>query len=272
VAGVFAPKGRASPTDSGWHVTGRWAFATGCELASWIYVQCLVTDKRRVVLSANNEPLTRLAVFRADEVEILDTWDVVGLRGTGSHDVRLEGRTCPGAWTCALADHDGTGIGLHSVPLMDHAGLLVASVAVGIAAGALGDIAQAAATGRRPVFSPTPMADDPVFQDRLGEAHMGMRAARALLYAQARLVESAMAGCPLSVVDRASLRATCHHVTTLAAGAVDAAYTLGRSASIANTSSLQRRLRDIHTVTQHAWSGSGFSRQLGATLIGGAAA
>ena len=97
-----------------------------------------------------------------------------------------------------------------SVPLMDQAGLLLAAVAVGIATGALNDVAYVAVSGKRPAFSPRRLADDPVFQDRLGEAHMRLRAARALLYSQAKLVEYAMAGAVLPTVDRASLCATCH--------------------------------------------------------------
>jgi indole-3-acetate monooxygenase len=138
---------------------------------------------------------------------------------------------------------------------------------VGIATGALDDIARVAEEGKRPTFSPRRLADDPVFQDRLGEAHMRLRAARALLYAQAGLVESLMAGVALATPERASLRATCHHVTALAVEAVDTAYTLGRASSIPRSSPLQRRLRDIHTVTQHAWNSRDSSQHLGVSLL-----
>lgn len=266
-AGVFAPKGRASQTATGWQVSGRWPFATGCQFASWMYVQCLVIENRRVLLTPEKIPLTRLAVFPASVVEILDTWDAVGLRGTGSHDAQIQNRICAEDWTCSLAEVDGTGEGMQSVPLMEHAGLMLAAVAVGIATGALADIARVAEEGKRPAFSPRRLADDPIFQDRLGEAHMRLRAARALLYSQAKLVESVIAGVALATADRASLRATCHHVTALAVEAVDAAYTLGRSSSIPHSSPLQRRLRDIHTVTQHAWNSRDSSQHLGVSLL-----
>jgi alkylation response protein AidB-like acyl-CoA dehydrogenase len=268
VAGVFAPKGRASRIGGAWHVTGCWPFATGCQFALWMYMQCVVIQKRRVLITAENIPVTRLAVFRAEHVEILDTWDALGLRGTGSHDVQVKNRICAEAWTCSLAEADGAGEGIQSVPLMDHAGLLVAAVAVGIATGAVDDVKHVAASGKRPAFNPRRLADDPVFQDRLGEAHMRLRAARALLYSQAKLVECAMAGAVLSAVDRASLRATCRHVTALAVDAADAAYTLAGSSSVLDASPLQRRLRDIHTATQHAWNSWYFSQNLGVSLLG----
>ena len=267
-AGVFAPKGHAGREETGWHTTGRWPFATGCQFASWIYLQCVVVENRKVLLGTNNVPITRLAVFRADDVEILDTWDSMGLRGTGSHDVQVKSRICPEEWTCSLMEVDGVGEGIHSVPLMDHAGLFVAAVAVGIAAGAVADVAKLAASGKRPAFGRCRLADDPVFHDRLGEAHMRRLAARALLFSQAKLVESMMAGADLPVVDRASLRTTCHYVTALAAEATDMAYALAGSSSVLHSSPLQRRLRDIRTAMQHAWNGRDFSQNLGVSLLG----
>jgi alkylation response protein AidB-like acyl-CoA dehydrogenase len=265
--GVFAPKGRARRSAQGWRVSGRWPFASGLHLARWVYLQCLVVEGRRIVLDADGLPATRLVVLPADQVQGHDNWDALGLRGTGSHDVSVAGHVCAQEYTCALAEHDGRGEGLHALSLRDHAGLLIAAVAVGLAAGAIDDLAGQAAAGQRPTFAAQRLADDAVFLDRLGAASMNQRAARALLYSQAARVEAAAGGCALSAVESASLRATCHHVTLLAREALDAAYTLGRSASIWATSPLQRRLRDLHTATQHAWNSADFTRQLGAALL-----
>lgn len=268
--GVFAPKGRVKRTPSGWRVSGRWPFASGCQLARWVYLQCLVMEGRRVVLEPDGLPATRLVVLPAAALQIHDTWDALGLRGTGSHDISVDAYVCPEAMSCALAEVDGRGPGLHAVSLRDHAGLLIAAVAVGLAGGAVEDVARQAAAGQRPTFSASKLSEDPLFLDSLGTASMQQRAARALLYAQAALVEAAAAGGRLDDVERASLRATCHHVTRLATGALDAAFTLGRSASIWTTAPLQRRLRDIHTATQHAWNSADFTRQVGASLLAAA--
>jgi alkylation response protein AidB-like acyl-CoA dehydrogenase len=267
IAGAFAPRGRATPNAGGWQVSGQWPFATGCQSAAWVYVQCFVFEKRRVPLTVDQMPETRLAVFRADEVEVLDTWDAVGLRGTGSHDIRVNSRSCPDERTCSLAEADARGDGIQSVPLLQHAGLLVAAVTVGIATGAVQDVVNVAKQGKRPTFSARRLSEDPVFHDRLGQAYMRTRAARALLYSQAVVVESAMNGVVLPDIDRVGLRATCHHVTALAVDAVDTVYTLARSAAIPHSSPLQRRLRDIHTATQHAWNSSDASQALGARLL-----
>ena len=79
VAGVFNPTGTAVPVAGGYQVNGRWSFASGCEHADWLYGNCIDTS--------SGEPQLRIAVFRPDEVEIEDTWSVVGLCGTGSHHI-----------------------------------------------------------------------------------------------------------------------------------------------------------------------------------------
>ena len=76
-----------------------------------------------------------------------------------------------------------------------------------------------------------------------------------------------MNGVALPDIDGVGLRATCHHVTALAVEAVDTVYTLARSAAIPHSSPLQRRLRDIHTATQHAWNSTDASQALGAQLL-----
>jgi len=270
-AGAFAPKGRASRSGAGWRVTGRWPFVTGCQFVDWLYVQCFEVENRRIALTAERLPTTRLAVFRAEDVEILDTWNALGLRGTGSHDVQVRNRICADDWTCSLAAHDRKRDGVQAIPLVDHAGIFIAAVAVGIASGAVDDVIGVGASGKRPAFGRSRLADDAVFQCRLGEAHMQLQAARALLYTQAELVERAIEGAVLSPVDRSSLRATCNQVMGLAVNATDTAHALARSSSVWESSPLQRRLRDIHTATQHAWNSWDFLQNLGRDLLSDAA-
>ncbi len=68
---MFNPTGTAVPVAGGYQVNGRWSFASGCEHADWIYGNCVDTS--------SGEPQLRIVVFRPDEVEIEDTWSVVGL-------------------------------------------------------------------------------------------------------------------------------------------------------------------------------------------------
>ncbi len=89
IGGGFAPRGQADLGDGEYIVNGRWAFASGCQHSRWLIGNCVVTEKgqpRPGLLPGSNE--IRAMLFRADQARILDTWNVSGMRGTGSHDNR----------------------------------------------------------------------------------------------------------------------------------------------------------------------------------------
>jgi len=129
--------------------------------------------------------------------------------------------------------------------------LLISSVSLGIARGALDDIVRLAAE-KVPMLSQAPLAADPVFHVDLATADTELRAARALLYELADEVwASALAGDELSMDLRARVRAAGVWCTARAAAVVDTAYRSGGGSSLYAESPLQRRLRDIHALTQH---------------------
>lgn len=268
-AGAFAPKGRAQREASGWRVSGQWPFVTGCDQASWIYLHCVVVRSRKVQMTAGGMPETRMVVLPPDEVERLDTWHGLGLRGTASQDVRVVRAFCPEDRSCAMGASPSIDSTMFRIPLMDHAGLFIASVAVGIARGALGEVAALARNGKRPTFSRHRLAEWPVFQEGLGGSHMTLRAAQSLLYEQAEMVWQASASrTALSTLERAALRATALQVTELSVRVVDWAHRSGGGSTVYDASPLQRRLRDIHTATQHAWNGRDHTVVLGSLLAG----
>ena len=136
-------------------------------------------------------------------------------------------------------------------PELSLATLSIGAVAVGIAHGALGEVTDLA-TGKVPMFSGGTLASNPLFQHQLGEADARLRAARTLLYADAETAwATAVAGTPFTPDHRARIRATATWVTSTAASVVDMAYTAGGGTSLYSSSPLQRRLRDIHALTQH---------------------
>src|SRR5262249_25375590 len=116
-AGAFAPKGRAIRQGDGWRVSGQWPFVTGCESARWFYVHCIVVDKRKLQLRPDGLPLTRLMLMPAAEVKILDTWRALGLRATGSHDIRIANATCPDRHSCEFGtDRPPSSVTVANIP------------------------------------------------------------------------------------------------------------------------------------------------------------
>ncbi len=269
-AGALAPKGKATPEDGDWRVSGQWPFASGCQEASYIYLQCIEQKDGRPVFGSDGIPVMRLVVFDAADVEILDTWEVSGLRGTGSHDVRVDNLLCPGDRSALLLGGTPSQRSplLHA-PVLDQLGLFIAAIATGIAEGAVGEVADLARSGKRPAFSPRGLGQSPLFQYSLGEAHMKSSAAAALLLSEAETTWSqALADAPFTLHDRARMRATAAQATALAVEAVDTAYTIGGGSAIYETSPLQRRLRDVHAATQHVAARRDSFAILGAVLAG----
>jgi indole-3-acetate monooxygenase len=242
-AGAFNPKGVATPVDGGFRVSGRWSFASGCQHADWFIAHCLVDDGR--------VPPLRMMVLPAADVEILDTWSVMGLCGTGSHDFTIEDVFVPDERTYSIFDDGGIEGPLGRIPELSFSSLQIANVALGIAEGALSEVTTLA-TGKVPLFADSTLAANPLFRHQLGAADAHLRAARALLDTEAAETwATALSGGEFDPELRARIREAATWVTTASAEVVDAAYTAGGGTALYSTSPLQRRLRDAHAVTQH---------------------
>jgi len=243
LGGAFNPKGVATPVDGGYRVSGRWSFASGCQHCHWFVAHCMVDDGRM--------PPVRMMVLPPSDVEIADTWYVSGLCGTGSHDFVVDDDFVPDERSFTLWDEPALDGPLWRIPELSLSSLMMANVAVGITEGALGEITTLA-SGKVPMLADSTLGANALFQHDLAEADARLRAARALLDADAATAwRIADAGRELSPEDRARTRSTAVWVARTAACVVDAAYHAGGGTSLYVSSPLQRRLRDVHAVTQH---------------------
>ena len=181
-------------------------------------------------------------------MQVEDTWTAAGLCGTGSHHFRVAGRVVPADHTYRLfADPPCVDVPIVRIPVPTLICLLIAAVAVGIAQGALDDLGELAAH-KVPLLDHEPLAVDPAFQIELATADTDVRACRALLAATADDVWASEA---LTMPQRARARATAVWVTSRAAAVVTAAHHAAGSTAVYAASPLHRRLRDVHTLTQH---------------------
>lgn len=242
-AGAFNPGGRAVPDVGGFRVAGQWAFASGCEHAQWFLAHCLVEDGRM--------PPLRMAVLPATDVEIVDTWSVMGMGGTGSHDFTVADTFVPEEYTFAVFEQAELDATVMRIPELSLSTMGFAAVAVGIAGGALGEITELA--GRKvPMFAGSTLAGNPLFRYQLGEASAALRAARTLLYHDAgEAWAMALDRAPFDDAVRARFRSDMLWIANTAAAIVDVAYRAGGGSALYLRSPQQRRLRDIHTLTQH---------------------
>ena len=243
IAGTFNPMGAATPVDGGFRASGRWSFASGCRHAHWFLAHCFVDDGRM--------PPLRMMVLPAADVEVLDTWSTMGMRGTGSHDFTVDGVFVGSDWSFSIFEPSELDFTLLRIPELCLSTMAFGAVAVGIATGALDEVI-ALAAGKVPMFADATLAANPLFRNQLGRASAALRAARAALVDAAEEAwRMALAGAEFDDLTRARLRSTTTWVVETAAEVVDTAYRAGGGTALYSSSPLQRRLRDIHTLTQH---------------------
>jgi alkylation response protein AidB-like acyl-CoA dehydrogenase len=253
-AGVVAPRGVAIPRDGGYEVSGRWPFTSGVQHSDWVLGGCVVHGPDGPELLEGGAPDLRLMLMARADIEVIDTWSVSGLRGTGSHDMVVESLRVPVERSAAIMSERPVQDGrLYAFPLFGLLAIGIAAVTLGTARGAIDDLIELAA-GKTPFGSARSLAQRATVQSSVARAEAALRAARELMLTEARRAFAAAAEAEdraISVERRLGLRLAATNATRSAADVVDAMYDLGGGSSIYDSSPLQRRFRDVHTATQH---------------------
>jgi alkylation response protein AidB-like acyl-CoA dehydrogenase len=272
-AGVVFPYGTALVRDGGYRVHGRWAYASGCQHSTWIFCCCYVFDGEHRRLTVGGEPEVRLLFLPTAQVTIVDTWDVSGLAGTGSHDVVIEQVFVPEAYTCLFGPGMTRQCGHYQSPLYRYVlyasfALPIGAVALGIAQGAV-DACLELAQSKKSGAGADLLRDRPLFQVRLAEAVALVRSARAWLHATVQQTwEALLASGEVSFAERADLLLAAANATRSAAAAVDLVYTAAGATANYRNSPFQRALRDIHAATQHMGTAPQQFESAGRMLVG----
>lgn len=267
--GAVAPQGKAVPVAGGYRVTGRWQWGSGTQNCQWICGGALVMDGDKPRLLESGDPELHLMIFAADQVEILDTWNPSGLRGTGSHDFQVHDAFVPeGRETILGVTPPRISTPLYRFPFFGLMAVSVCAVALGIARRALDEFVTLAAK-KVPAWTQRPLAQRPVIQAHVAEAEAALRSARAFIFEAIDAAwESAAAGKNLSSDLRRDLRLAAAHAVRQSAKAVDLMYEAGGGSVIHATSPLQRCFRDVHVVTQHVLVNASLYEQTGKLYLG----
>jgi indole-3-acetate monooxygenase len=269
VGGVFAPRGRAVADGDSYLVSGRWPFSSGVDHCTWVTGGCIVSENGSPRLLESGRPDVELALFRREEVEVIDTWHVSGLRATGSHDIAVAELPVPRSHATSVITGRPREEGpLYAFPPFGLLALTIAGTALGIARAAIDDLLELAGA-KTPTGSARTLAERPVTQTRIAQAEATLLSARTFLYdAIAAAWVAAAGGAGVSIAQRATLRLAATHATAASASAVDTAYDLGGGTSIYETSPLQRRFRDVHAATQHMLIGPSTWELTGRLMLG----
>ncbi|TMQ23605.1 MAG: hypothetical protein E6K82_10610 [Candidatus Rokuibacteriota bacterium] len=254
VANTPAATATAVVVPGGYRVTGRQGFSTGCRHASWIAAHAQIVENGTTRLD-HGQPETRYFFVPVAEAEILDTWKVRGMRGTGTHHFAVRDVFVPAARTVLSA----TAPLLHDGPLYRIPRTLVfasgdAAVALGMARTCLSTFYELAGA-KTPRAMQALLRDQSMIQVAVGHAEAHLRTGRAFLLETVRDVWSAVtANGALTLDQRATLRLATTHGIRLAAQVIDAVYNAAGATAAYESSLIQRHFQDIHVITQHLQS------------------
>lgn len=266
--GAFRPSGTAVLVDGGYRVTGRWALGSGCHHCSWLVGGCQIFDGGAPLKTPEGMPKTRIMFFPAASAEIIDTWDSIGLRGTGSHDYAVKDVFVPHNYSVSFRDPPARAEPLYSLPSIGLFATVIASVSLGIARHSV-DILTALAGTDMTTRARGALRQNALVQADLGRAEGLLRSARTFLYAALDDAWGAVqSGQSLSMNQRAMLWLASTHASTSATQCVDFMFGSAGAASVYVNSGLERCVRDVRAVGQHLTVTQSNFAMVGQALLG----
>lgn len=251
VAGSLAPGGTIDRAAGGWCLTGRWMFGSGCDHSPWFILGAKVAKP-----GADDHLIHHVMVPRAD-VELVDTWYTLGMRGTGSKDLVVndafipEHRTVPTFPTfLGLSPHAKA----PTYRLSVYSGLpaMLSGSVLGMAEAGLKAFVDATSTRTNPYG--IAKAKSPLMQQRVAEASAEVAAARRLLDHMCDRFDALMAADkpPMSAEDRIQMRWDAAYVVELSRRAIDRLYAASGALGLYEGNPVYRAFRDISTACHHA--------------------
>jgi len=245
--------GKAIRVEGGYRISGRWPFASGSPFATWLGGMSTVSGEDGApVLGANRQPQLLLAIWPADQARLIDTWDGLGLRGTGSGDFEIsdvfvpDDQVNPGFY--ATPRYDRALFRLKEMPEVGHA-----AHALGIASAALASFVDAINSRPAPgSMRQMAMGHMQAHQIAFARADVLIRAARALLYETVRAAhEDAGAHPELALELRVRLRQANIFTVRSAKEAVGLIFEMAGSGAVYRGRVIEQAFRDISTAANH---------------------
>ncbi|SDX74514.1 Acyl-CoA dehydrogenase [Saccharopolyspora shandongensis] len=258
IASPYMPSGVATPTDGGYVLRGRWQFSSGTDHCDWIFLGAMLGDAD----GKPAQPVKTMHVVlpRKDYTIVEDSWDVIGLCGTGSKDVIVDGAFIPSYRTI---DADEVAQGelaaeravrtdtVYRLPFWTMFPLGITAAVIGIAEGALA--CHLDYQRDRVMAAGTRVRDDPHTMYAISEAAAEIAGSRTqLLDGVSRLYDMVDAGRPISFEDRSVVRRNQVRCAWRAVSAVDEIFARSGGNAVRRNNAMQRFWRDAHVGLQHA--------------------
>jgi alkylation response protein AidB-like acyl-CoA dehydrogenase len=265
-------RAKAMAVDGGYRVTGHWRFASGSRHSQWLGGHASVCESDGSPrLGPNGKPLEqRTMLFPKSQATVTDTWQVIGLKGTGSDDYEVYDLFVPADYSFTResdADRRETGP-LYQFSIFNMFGIGFCAVALGIARTLLDDFVTLAKS-KKAHSSGQPLAQNNFVQTHIGLSEMRLGAAQSyVLDTYACLYAHAASGNTISFSQRVATRGVTCFAIQQAREVVDFVYQAAGTNSIFEKNQYERRFRDFHTLTQQSQAHLENFEALGQSLLG----
>lgn len=259
--GIFPPQ-PAEITDEGVVVRGRWKFSSGCMGADIVGVG--------ISPQKDNEAqgLPRMAVMPANQAKVDMTWDTVGLKGTGSHDLVVDNVLVGKEWTFIRGEPSKLPEPFFKYPSLSLATQVLTVVGIGVAAAALDEFKQLA-PGKASITGGAEIANRPVTQYEFAQSDAEFKAARNWFYDTMDIVwKEVVAGRTPSVEQVSDMRLACTHAARVCARVARKMQMLAGMTAIYSNNVFSRFVNDTNVVTQHAFMGDATLQNAGLVSFG----
>lgn len=251
----YAPTGKAVITEGGFKLSGKWSFSSGSNHCAWVLLGGLVFNEEGQVVDFRTFMVPR------DKYEIVDVWNVVGLRGTGSNDIVVEETFIPEEFTLSMGETGqckgpGQAVNtsdLYKLPFHSIFTSTIATPIIGMAKGAYAEHVDMQQKRVRAAYLGEKASLDPFAAVRIARSASEIDAAWALLMSNIREEQAHVArGEQIPLELRLRVRRDQVLGTTRSIDAIDALFEASGGRALAEGTYLQRAWRDSHAGRVHA--------------------
>jgi len=251
----YAPTGKAVLTDGGYLLSGKWSFSSGCDHCSWVLLGGLVFNSDGQVVDFRTFMVPR------EQYQVVDVWNVVGLRGTGSNDILVEETFVPEAFTLSMGDtgrcfgpgQEQNPSDLYKLPFHSIFTGTITTPIIGMAMGAYAEHVEMQNKRVRAAYAGEKASLDPFAAVRIARASSDIDAAWALLVNNLREEQAHVAaGEKIPLRLRLKVRRDQVLGTQRAIDALDSLFEASGGRALAEGTYLQRAWRDAHAGRVHA--------------------
>jgi alkylation response protein AidB-like acyl-CoA dehydrogenase len=272
IAAQFGRPMQAALAQGGYRITGRAPFVSNCYDAHWIATTATVMAGEPARAEDTGVPEVVMAYLPRDSCHVIDTWHVLGMRGTGSHDVAVTDVFVPTARTFPLVPEFIPGSHyqgpLYRFPLVGMVASNLPPLLLAVARRAIAEVA-ALAHSKVPVAASTVLRERASAQAKLAQAEALVRAGRVFLYDTLRETwEATVAGEPLSLRHKADVLLALTHAVQSAVQAVELMYRMAGTSGVYTRSPLVRYFRDVEVLRHHAFGAETRYETVGQVYLG----